>query len=166
MSQVLFARGVAITGLPFVLINRTDGTGITTGTVTCYITKDGGTQAASTNSPTHKGNGQWSINLTASERDAKITGLLITHASAVPLNIAIISDDQLGAGAIEWTLNAASGASGADVWITYPNDDTVVAAGTLDVNGDITVYLDAGTYWAYFQKVGLTFSNPLVFTVA
>lgn len=77
-----FEKNTAVTGYTFGLVNASDGSDITTGTVTGYVTIDGGTQTALTNSPTHKGNGQWSVNLTAGEMNGDVIGLAFTHASA------------------------------------------------------------------------------------
>lgn len=108
-----FTRGTAVTGFPFGLVNATDGSAVTTGTATGYITKDGGTQAALTNTPVHEGNGQWSVDLTASEMDAEIIGLIFTHASAVNASFTIntwpaysTSGGALGSGSI--TLDAVN----------------------------------------------------------
>lgn len=79
-----FRKGVAVTGFTFVLIDKSDGSAITSGTVTVSITKDGGTQGSSTNSAVHEGNGQWSVNLTAAEMDADIVGIVVTHTDATP----------------------------------------------------------------------------------
>tara|TARA_R100001594_G_scaffold68059_1_gene102368 strand:- start:12524 stop:12940 length:417 start_codon:yes stop_codon:yes gene_type:complete len=80
-----FRRGVAITGYTVALVNKTNGSAITSGTPTLKITKDGGTQGTVSGSATHEGNGQWSFNLTATETDASIIGLMITHTNAVPV---------------------------------------------------------------------------------
>lgn len=87
-----FTRAVAVTGLTFVLKDRTTGDPITSGTVTGYITKDGGSQSALTNSPAHEGNGQWSVDLTAGEMTADIVGLVFIHTSADPKEITIKTD--------------------------------------------------------------------------
>ena len=80
-----FRKGLALTGYTFVLVNKTTGAAITSGSVTTKLTKDGGTQGTTSNSAAHEGNGQWSINLTATEMDADIVGLAITHTDALTL---------------------------------------------------------------------------------
>jgi hypothetical protein len=80
-----FRKGLALTGFTFVLINKTTGAAITSGSVTTKITKDGGTQGTTTNSAVHEGNGQWSINITAQEMSADIVGLAMTHTNALTL---------------------------------------------------------------------------------
>lgn len=164
MSQVLFPRAVAITGYTFVLI-ALDGTVVTSGTTTAYYSNDGAAQQTLAYTPVHLARGQWKVNLSAGERDAKITGLLILNAAAVPLNINIISDSQLGAGATAVLLNSGNGASGAEFWVTYASSSTVVASGFLDSSGDATVYLDSGIYWLYLSKVGVNFTLPIIITV-
>lgn len=85
VTDEVYRQGVAITGFTFVLINKSTGAAVTSGTVTCKVLKDGGSQATSTNSAAHEGNGQWSITLTATEMDAEQVGLAITHSTALPL---------------------------------------------------------------------------------
>ena len=80
-----FLKGVAVTGFTFVMLNKDDGGVITTGTVTGKITKDGGTQGAVAGSFVHEGNGQWSVNLTATEMDADVIGLTFLHTSGLPV---------------------------------------------------------------------------------
>ena len=80
-----FRKGLALTGYTFVLVNKTTGAAITSGSVTTKITKDGGTQGTTTNSAVHEGNGQWSLTLTATEMDADIVGLAMTHTDALTL---------------------------------------------------------------------------------
>ena len=81
----------------FALVERLDGSAITTGAVTSYVTLDGGTQAATSNSAVHEGNGQWSLTLTAAELNADDVGLLITHATAVPVHFDIHTETELAA---------------------------------------------------------------------
>jgi hypothetical protein len=84
-TEDVFRKGVAVTGYTFVLLNKSTGAAVTSGTVTCKVLKDGGSQATSTNSAAHEGNGQWSITLTATEVDADQVGLAITHSTVLPL---------------------------------------------------------------------------------
>ena len=88
-TEDVFKKGVAVTGYTFVLLNKSTGAAVTSGTVTCKVLKDGGSQATSTNSAAHEGNGQWSINLTAAEMDADIVGLAMTHTSALNLYVTL-----------------------------------------------------------------------------
>lgn len=84
-TEDVFRKGVALTGYTFVLVNASTGAAITTGSVTCKVLQDGGSQSTSTNSAGHEGNGQWSITLTSTEMDADVIGLAITHSTALPL---------------------------------------------------------------------------------
>ena len=72
---------------------------------------------------------------------------------------------EAGSGAIEWTTAITVDdvpISGADVWATSTNDvdDAVVASGETDGDGEVTFYLDAGTYYVWVQKAGYDFTNP------
>ncbi len=84
-----FVKGKAVVGFPFELIHKTDLTAITTGTVTGYITKDGGIQELLSNPFTHEGNGQYTVNLSAAEMTADMIGLLFTHADSIPQHFTV-----------------------------------------------------------------------------
>jgi hypothetical protein len=82
-TEDLFRKAIAVTGYTFSLVNKGDGSAVTSGSVTTKITKDGGTQGNTSASAVHEGNGQWSINLTATEMDADIIALSFTHTDAI-----------------------------------------------------------------------------------
>lgn len=78
-----FSRGVAVSGFGGVLLDKSTGDRLTTGSVTGYIIKDGATVDALTNSVTHKGQGAWTVDLTATEMDADFIIIIFTHASGI-----------------------------------------------------------------------------------
>lgn len=86
-----FVRNTAVTGFTFGLINKTTGAALTgaASAVGKYHTKDGGSQAALSGTVAEEGNGQYSINLTATEMNASVVGLLFTHSDAVPVQFTI-----------------------------------------------------------------------------
>lgn len=53
-------KNVASQSVVFQLVSSTDGTNVTTGSPTVYVTIDAGTQATGTGTVTHEGNGAWS----------------------------------------------------------------------------------------------------------
>ena len=85
----MFKKNMAVTGFTFGMINASDGSAITSGTVSGFVIIDGGIQTALTNSPVHEGNGQWSVNLTAGEMNGDVVGLVFTHASGIPVYFTI-----------------------------------------------------------------------------
>lgn len=91
----MFKKNTAVTGFPFGLVSATDGSAITTGTVTGYYTLDGGTQGTISGTPVHEGNGQWSVNLLQAEMNGDLVGLLFTHTSAIPVSFSIKTDTKL-----------------------------------------------------------------------
>lgn len=78
--------------LYFALINASDGSAITTGTVTGNRTIDGGTQTAVTGTISHKGNGQWELALSQADTNGDEIGFLFTHTSSIPISITIVTD--------------------------------------------------------------------------
>lgn len=137
-----FKKNTAVTGFPFGLVDASDGSAITTGTVTVYITKDGGTQATSSNSASHEGNGQWSINLTAGEMNGDLVGILATHTDAVPVHFTIKTDTKLTS-----ELNDLSAANVNDECDTAISDAALATAAnlaTVDANVD-AILVDTGT---------------------
>lgn len=91
----MFKKNTAITGFPFALVSATDGSAITSGTVTGYYLLDGGTQGTVTGTPVHEGNGQWSVDLLAAELNGDIVGLTFTHSSAIPASFTIKTDTKI-----------------------------------------------------------------------
>ena len=78
--------------LHFTLINASDGSAITSGTVTGYRTIDGGTQASVSGTITHKGNGQWQLALSQADTNGDEIGYLFTHTNGIPVSITIVTD--------------------------------------------------------------------------
>lgn len=106
-----FKRNAAVAGFPFALVNRSDGTAVTTGEATGFCTLDGGTQQALAGTPTHLGGGQWSVALSAAEMNADVVGLLLTHPLALPVHFTVRTVPRL---ADEVALAAAERAALAD----------------------------------------------------
>ena len=90
-----FKKNTAINGFTFGLINASDGSDITSGVVTGYYTLDGGSQSTLVDSPSHKGNGQWSVDLTASEMNGDVVGLAFIEASAITTHFTIKTETKL-----------------------------------------------------------------------
>jgi len=78
----------------------------------------------------------------------------------------------LGAGAITFVYTLISSVdsspiASATVWVTTDQAGTnVIASGTTDTNGEVTFYLDTGTYYVWREKAGWNFTNPDTETVA
>lgn len=161
----------AVVGFPFGLISATDGSAFTSGAPVGYYTLDGGTQQTITAAPVHEGNGQWSVNLTAAETNGDLVGLVFVCAGAIPVYFTIATSTLQG-GAVTWVYNLTDSATGdpipnADVWATTDaGGDTVVARGVTDAFGNVTFYLDAGTYYIWRELAGWTFVNPDIETVS
>lgn len=117
-----FEKGKAVEGFPFEMIDKS-GDPITTGTVTGYITKDGGTQEPISMVPVHEGNGQWSVNLSAAEMNADILGLLFTHdgGNYVPQHFTIKTIVQLSTDSNTYVPATAVGVTVVDdlTWTYY-----------------------------------------------
>lgn len=74
------------------LISKTDGSPITTGTATIYITGDGGTQAIGSVGSglcTHKGNGYWSYSPSQAETNFDIIAFTVNHTDACTATIQV-----------------------------------------------------------------------------
>ena len=69
--------------ITFGAIAVADGLPVTTGAPTVHLSKDGGSQATSTNTATHVGNGLWQLELTQSETNADHLGAAMVLANAV-----------------------------------------------------------------------------------
>jgi hypothetical protein len=69
--------------ISFVAIATADGSPVTTGTPTVYLSKDGAAQATSTNTATHLGNGVWVLDLTQTETDADNLSAVMVLTNAI-----------------------------------------------------------------------------------
>lgn len=102
-----YQRATAVTGFTFVMANRSTGAALTgeAGSITGFITKDGGTQESIDGNITEEGNGQYSVSLTAEEMDASLVGLVFTHGSAAPVGFTIVTSGNSSAAGGESTLS-------------------------------------------------------------
>lgn len=79
----MYTKNVAVVGFGFRLVSKTTGGPITTGTVTGYVTRDGGTKTALAGAATHEGGGDWTINVTAAEMNGDEVLLSFEHSDAI-----------------------------------------------------------------------------------
>ena len=74
------------------LVSKTDGSAVTTGTTTCYVLGDGGTQAAGSvgsGACTHEGNGVWSYAPAQAETNYDHVAFTFVNTSAVNATVQI-----------------------------------------------------------------------------
>lgn len=75
-----------------------------------------------------------------------------------------------GTGSISWPITITVGGlpvDGVDVWVTTDSaGSNTIASGTTNDSGIVTFLLDAGTYYAWKQLAGYSFTNPESFTVS
>lgn len=92
----MFKKNAAVTGFKFHLRSATDGSDTTTGTPVGYYTLDGGTQTAIGDvTPVHKGNGEWSVDLTAAEMNGDLVSLIFVLAGSITADFKIKTTEQL-----------------------------------------------------------------------
>jgi hypothetical protein len=72
------------------IVNATTGAAFS-GTVVAYVTGDGGTQAAATNSCTAEGNGYYTVVLTSSETNYDLVAVTFVGTGAIPATIQIVT---------------------------------------------------------------------------
>jgi len=109
----------------FQAISSTDGSDVTTGSPVVYYTIDGGTQAQTTASAVHEGNGQWTVALTQAETngDHIAFSFVLTGAISQTLNVYTINADITNLDAAissRSTFNSASD----EVTVSTNNDKT------------------------------------------
>jgi len=77
-------KNVASQYISAVLINKTDGSPVTSGTTNVFISKDGAAQAAGGNTTaTHKGNGEWEYACTQADTNANHLVFTFVNSSAI-----------------------------------------------------------------------------------
>jgi hypothetical protein len=83
-----FKKNVAASAFPFLLVSATDGSAITSGTVNFRLCKDG-TQSTPSRTIAHEGSGQWTVNLTATDMNADLIGVLLWTSASIPVHFTI-----------------------------------------------------------------------------
>lgn len=78
------------------LPNKNTGAAVTSGTVTVYVTLDGGIQAEGSGTVVHEGNGVWNYFPTQSETNGDSISFLFTHADAVSVNLQVYTTEIVG----------------------------------------------------------------------
>lgn len=166
--MISLAFGVA-NKIPFVLVDA-DGDEVTGlgDTFAVEVSNAGGAFGAGNGSKSELGNG-WYL-YTTSVNESSILGALalrVTGSGVVQQNLlfGVVRMDA-GPGAIAWTYTLtssvdASPIESAQVWVTTDaGGSSVIASGYTDASGQVTFYLDAGTYYIWRQKSGWDFMNP------
>lgn len=126
----------------FQAISSTDGSDVTTGSPVVYYTIDGGTQAQTTASAVHEGNGQWTVSLTQAETngDHIAFSFVLTGAISQTLNVYTINADITNLDAAISTRSTFDSASD-QVTVSTNNDKTGYSISgtktTLDALNDI-----------------------------
>ncbi|MBK9284999.1 MAG: hypothetical protein IPM51_11890 [Sphingobacteriaceae bacterium] len=82
-------KNVAGQNISAQLINKTDGSDVTTGTTTVYVTKDNGTQTSGGGTVTNKGNGEWNYAPTQAETNANYIKFTFVNTSAITAGIGV-----------------------------------------------------------------------------
>lgn len=93
----------------FALISATDGTAVTVGSPSVYVTIEGGSQiSGSGGTPVHEGNGQWSYTPTQAETNGDSIGFIFVLAGAIPASIQIYPVSAAVSQAVETAESTAS----------------------------------------------------------
>lgn len=104
-----------------------------------------------------------------------MVGTLETEADALSRYEDILAAVQAlgpGVGALSQTLYITDESNvpldGVSVYVTATDNpgDTVLASGVTASTGEVTVFLDAGTYYCWVQRTNYNGLNPITFTVA
>ena len=96
-----------------------DGTSVTSGTTTVYVTIDGGTQATGTGTVTHEGNGFWSYAPTQAETNGDHIAFTFANSTTNAVSVVVQVYTQMDANVAQWLGTAVV---------------TPATAGTPDVN--------------------------------
>ena len=91
------------------LINKTDGSNVTSGTVTVYVTGDGGSQSSGSGSVSHKGNGLWEYFPTQAETNYKHIAFTFVHADAICVTVQVYTNCPQTGDAYEIVANGTYG---------------------------------------------------------
>ena len=144
------------------LINKTDGSAVTSGTTTVYVTGDGGTQATGTvgsGAATHEGNGYWTYAPAQAETNYDLAAFTFVNTSAITTTIQIYTSfPQTGDNFAR--LGAPAGASvSADIAAVAGYIDTEVGAIKAKTDNLPSDPADASDISSAFSTVNSTLST-------
>lgn len=130
------------------LISKTDGSDVTSGTTTVYVTGDNGTQSAGGGTVAHKGNGEWSYVPTQAETNYAHVAFAFVNSSAVTatVNVYTVGQDftaaQLAANTTQLAGQTVSAAAGVTFpsSVASPTNITAATGITVSTNNDKTGY--------------------------
>lgn len=151
------------------LIDRTDGSAVTLGPTSVFVTGDGGVQGAGGGAVEHEGNGCWRYEPTQAETNYDHVAFTFVNASSVTVSVQIYTRIVLtglpGCSDFTYTVvdSLAAPVAGATVWFTTDvGGANVIWTGTTDTFGvardasDDLPCLDPGTYYVWVHKPGYT----------
>lgn len=119
------------------MVSATDGSAFT-GTVSCAITKDGGTQGAAAGSVTHEGGGYHSLAPTQADTNADHLAFTFSGTGAIPVTIQVYTQDKAAADA----LNASAKTIGYGT-VGSGSSGTSVVTSAIDIAAASSVGADA-----------------------
>lgn len=88
----MYLRNTGGQFVSFALINVATGAALTGAAVTGRVTLDGAAQVAVTGTITEKGNGQYTLAMSAADSNGNALGFLFTAPSAIPVEVNIVTD--------------------------------------------------------------------------
>lgn len=86
-------KNTASQNITFLLIDASDGSAMTGASVSGYVTKNAGSQAAAAGTITEKANGVYSYAPTQAETNADSISFLFTATGAIPVNLQVFTID-------------------------------------------------------------------------
>lgn len=111
------------------LVSATDGSAVTTGTTTVYVTGDGGTQAEGAGTVAHEGNGYWSYAPTQAETNFDHVAFTFVNSSAIAATVQVYTSYPQSGDSYA-RLGAPAGASiAADIAAIEEQTDDIGVAG-------------------------------------
>lgn len=130
------------------LVSKTDGSDVTTGTTTVYVTGDGGAQGAGSGTVVHEGNGTWSYVPTQAETNYTHIAFTFVNTNAVSavVNVYTVGQDFTAAQLVANTTQLAGQTVSAAAGVTFPSSvasptNITAATGiTVATNNDKTGY--------------------------
>lgn len=161
------------------LVSKTDGSDVTSGTTTVYVTGDGGTQGAGAGTVAHEGNGTWSYVPTQAETNYTHIAFTFVNTSAVSavVNVYTVGQD-FTAAQLNANMTQISGDSTAADNLELATDGgsynvgggaVVAASVTAEVSANVTKISSDATAAdnaeAFFDGTGYAGTNNVIPTV-
>jgi len=138
--------------IPFVLVSRIDGQGLSGAAVTIKVSKDGQAQQTPEGTISEMGGGQYVLNASAADMNGDVLGFLMTAANAVPVEVTIKTALDGGSAIYTYGTGVTVGQTLAEQLLSVQAAITAIESGAQEVSLDGGIWTRANVSALYDRE--------------